>query len=41
MPVIPVFFAAQVRLVSPTLKGWHTNLCGYVFYKDCWLAPEK
>lgn len=37
MPIIPVFFATQVRLVSSALKGWTPNPIGYHSYKDYWL----
>jgi oligopeptide transport system substrate-binding protein len=40
MPVIPVFFPTQVRLVSPALKGWYPNSLGYHYYKDCWLEMD-
>jgi len=36
-PVIPVYFFTTVRLVHPSVRGWHPTLLDHHPYKDVWL----
>ena len=40
MPVIPVYTYVSLRLVHPSVKGWHGNLMDYHPYRDIYLADE-
>ncbi|HIJ73836.1 MAG TPA: peptide ABC transporter substrate-binding protein, partial [Candidatus Hydrogenedentes bacterium] len=33
-PLIPIYFYRRVYLKSPDVKGWNTNVLGYISFKD-------
>lgn len=37
MPVIPIYRYNNIRLVHPTVRGWHVNLMDYHNYADVYL----
>jgi len=39
-PIIPVYHYTRVFLKSPRVKGWHSNLLGYIAFKDLYLEEE-
>lgn len=39
MPFVPLYFYTRVYLRSPDVKGWHSNLLGYISFKDLYLEP--
>ncbi|KXU35837.1 ABC transporter substrate-binding protein [Cephaloticoccus primus] len=39
LPIIPIYYAATVRLVHPSLHGWHPTLLDRHPYKHLWLEP--
>lgn len=39
-PVIPIYHFSTVRLVRPSVRGWHPNLLDRHPYKHVWLEPE-
>ena len=36
-PVMPIYIYTRVYLKSPEVKGWKSNLLGYISFKDLWL----
>lgn len=41
VPIIPVYFYTTVRLVHPSVRGWHPTLLDRHPYKHVWLEPTK
>ncbi len=39
-PIVPVYHYTRVFLKSPRVKGWHSNLLGYISFKDLSLEEE-
>ena len=40
-PIIPVYYYTSVRLVHPSVQGWHTTLLDHHPYKNIWLDDSK
>lgn len=40
MPVIPLSFSRNLRLIQPTVRDWPKNSLNHPDYKTTWLAPE-
>ncbi len=36
-PLVPIYFYTRVYLMSPKVKGWHSNPLGYIPFKDLYL----
>lgn len=39
LPIIPVYHYATIRLVQPSVHGWHDTLLDHHPYKHVWLEP--
>jgi oligopeptide transport system substrate-binding protein len=39
MPIIPIYYFTTVRLVDPSVHGWHPTLLDHHPYKYVWLEP--
>ncbi len=39
LPIIPIYYYTSVRLVHPSVHGWHPTLLDRHPYKDVWLEP--
>jgi len=40
-PIIPIFYYTSVRLVHPSVRGWHSTLLDHHPYKQIWLDDAK
>ncbi|HEY4248927.1 MAG TPA: peptide ABC transporter substrate-binding protein [Lacunisphaera sp.] len=40
-PIIPIYYYTSVRLVDPSVRGWHTTLLDRHPYKNIWLENPK
>jgi oligopeptide transport system substrate-binding protein len=40
VPVMPIFFYTQPRLIRPSVKGWYPNLLDEYDFKAMYLVPE-
>ncbi|MEO6992298.1 MAG: peptide ABC transporter substrate-binding protein [Lacunisphaera sp.] len=40
-PIIPIYYYTSVRLVDPSVRGWHTTLLDRHPYKNIWLENLK
>ena len=38
-PVAPIYFYQYNHLVSPSVRGWHSNVMKHVNYKGVYLEP--
>lgn len=38
-PIIPIYYYTTVRLVHPSVRGWHPTLLDHHPYKHVWLEP--
>lgn len=44
VPLIPIYYYTRVYLKSPEVKGWHSNLLGYISFKHLFFEetePQK
>lgn len=39
LPIVPIYHYATIRLVQPTVRGWHDTLLDHHPYKHVWLEP--
>lgn len=39
-PLIPIYYYRRVYLKSPSVKGWHSNVLGYISFKRLYLDDE-
>jgi len=40
-PIIPIYYYTRVYLKSPKIKGWHSNLLGYISFKHLYLETTE
>ena len=40
-PIIPIYYYTSVRLVQPSVHGWHPTLLDRHPYKYVWLEDAK
>lgn len=40
-PLIPIYYYTRVFLKSPAVKNWHSNLLGYISFKDLYLEESS
>lgn len=39
-PLIPLYFYTRVYLMAPEVKGWRSNILGYISFKDLYLEES-
>jgi oligopeptide transport system substrate-binding protein len=40
MPIMPIYFYTQPRLLRPSVRGWHPNVIDDFDFKSLYLVPE-
>jgi len=41
MPILPIYFYTQSRLIRPSIQGWHPNVIDDYDFKSIYLVPKE